>query len=431
MNVRHPSALPVEAVVATDELDASPPRAPDYQAQGDALAELAETLATDAGRIFDRLVRAALSLTGAESAGLSLQEGMDTAEPHFRWVATAGEFERYLGGKLPRFFSPCGSVVGWNAPVLMRDPVRAFPYVADLHVPCREVLLAPFHKDGEPIGTLWAVHHTPGRRFDAEDRRVLVNLSRFAAVAVHTTGTLESLRRAMEELRQADRAKDELVAIIAHELRNPLSPIKVAVQVLKRTSVAEHAATRTSLEIIDRQATNMAAMIDGLMDATAMRTGKIVLAPSLVNLQDVAARSLEAVQEALSQRKHRLSVSLPPEPVTVTADGLRLTQALTNLLGNAAKYTPQGGAVELTLVTSETQAAFEIRDNGEGIAPELLPGLFNMFVQGGRYRHPASGLGIGLTLANKIMELHGGGITAESAGMGKGSTFRMWLPRSA
>jgi len=196
------SPLQVEDVIATAELEVRAPRIPDYRSQSEALAELAETLAGKPSLIFQRLVEAALSLTAADSAGLSLQEGVDGPDPHFRWVATAGEFHRYVGGRLPRFFSPCATVVGCNTAMLMVDAVRAFTYIAELDMPCHEILLAPFHEDGVPVGTLWVVHHTTKRHFDVEDRRILINLSRFAGIAVKVSAAMDAMRGAMKELRE-------------------------------------------------------------------------------------------------------------------------------------------------------------------------------------------------------------------------------------
>lgn len=418
LSVDEPRAL-VASVIATSELERRPRRVPDYRAQSRALARLAAALSDESDTIAQLLVDAVKELTGAESAGLSLQEGMQSPEPQFRWVATAGEFGRYLGATLPRYFSPCGEVLGCNEAILMDDPARAYPYIADLHVPCREVLLVPFHSEDTPIGTLWAVFHSPDRHFDVEDRRVMESLSVFASAAVRTSGMLGNLRR-------ADRMKDEFIATLGHELRNPLSPLKVAVQVLRRSSSPEE--QQRMLDIVERQSTHLTALVEDLLDVAAIRSGKITLRLGETSMHDVVARALEATRAGLDQKQHRLSVELASEPIIVEGDLLRLTQVVVNLLGNASKYTPQGGSIRLMLALEGERAVLRVADDGIGIAADVLPRVFDMFVQGQRTRSTAQGLGIGLALVQQIVQLHGGGVEAASAGKDRGSCFTVWLP---
>lgn len=196
------AASSVNHVDATSALAERPSRQPDYVAENGALSELAQVLADNPGSVAQALVEAALRLTGAHSAGLSLEEHAD-GKGLFRWVATAGEYERYLHGTLPRDFSPCGVVVDRNAAVLMQEPVRFYGYIADLHRPVQEVLLVPFHQAGKPIGTVWAVAHDKSKRFDSEDLRILQGLTRFAAAAVQTVSVLKQLSDANDTQRLA------------------------------------------------------------------------------------------------------------------------------------------------------------------------------------------------------------------------------------
>jgi signal transduction histidine kinase len=389
--------------------------------EGEVLAALADALAGQPGTIAQRLVEAAMRLTEADSAGLSVVEASAEPEPVFRWVATAGALAPYVNGTMPRHASPCGEVLDRDAALVMREPARCYPSLAELGEPVHEVLLVPFHEEGAPVGTVWAVHHSGAKHFDVEDRRVLGSLSRFAAAAAHTSGLLGALR-------EEDRSKDEFLATLAHELRNPLSPIKVALHVLRRLTGGGDPEQRKCLEVIDRQVGHLSAMIEELMDLSAIRSGKMSLRLQMVSLQDVVAEALEAVQARLEQCQHRLSVDLPSAPVRVRGDRDRLRQVFTNLLDNAAKYTPSGGSVRLTLEARDGRAVVHVRDSGVGIAPDMLGQVFEMFAQAPASGAPRGGLGIGLALVRKVVELHGGGVSASSEGPGRGSDVAVWLP---
>lgn len=234
-------------------------------------------------------------------------------------------------------------------------------------------------------------------------------------------------KRTEEELRESDRRKDELIAVLAHELRNPLAPLINAVQLLRRAT--NDAATHDqALAMIERQTLSIAKLVDDLMEMARITSGRLLLQRERVALADVVARSVETVSALIDQRRHRLDVTLPSQTVEVHADAARLQQILVNLLNNAAKYTDDGGRIDLIASREGDHAVIRVRDTGIGIEPELMPRLFQPFTQSpysvGRSR---GGLGIGLSLVRRLVELHGGTVEARSE-VGTGSEFTVRLP---
>jgi two-component system CheB/CheR fusion protein len=245
----------------------------------------------------------------------------------------------------------------------------------------------------------------------------------------------DALRRRVDELDAADRHKNQFLAMLAHELRNPLAPLRNAVQLLKSDRATETSNARAR-EVIDRQIGNMARLVDDLLDAARITRGQVQLRTQPLVLQEVLERSIENVRPLIETRKHRLGASVPPEPIRLTGDFTRLEQVFSNLLNNASKYTPTGGVVDVTVVTQPAQpdgcgaeAVVRVRDNGIGIPPELLPRVFDLFVQADQsLARSQGGLGIGLSLVRRLVEQHGGRVTASSAGTGRGSEFVVYLP---
>jgi two-component system CheB/CheR fusion protein len=244
----------------------------------------------------------------------------------------------------------------------------------------------------------------------------------------------DALRRRVDELDAADRHKNQFLAMLAHELRNPLAPLRNAVQLLKSDRATETSNARAR-EVIDRQIGNMARLVDDLLDAARITRGQVQLRTQPLVLQEVLERSIENVRPLIETRKHRLGASVPPEPIRLTGDSTRLEQVFSNLLNNASKYTPTGGAVDVTVLTQPAksdggaEAVVRVRDNGIGIPPELLPRVFDLFVQADQsLARSQGGLGIGLSLVRRLVEQHGGRVTASSAGTGRGSEFVVYLP---
>ncbi len=248
------------------------------------------------------------------------------------------------------------------------------------------------------------------------------------------TGYLGSLmditeeKLAEEALREADRRKDEFLATLAHELRNPLAPIRNAVQIL-RLKDAPEAMRANARDMIDRQARNLARLVDDLLDVSRITLGRLLLQTKETELSEVIENAVEASRPYVEGSRHTLSVELPTEPVYVDADATRLAQVFINLLNNAAKYTPPGGHISLAAAQEDETVVVRVSDTGIGITPEALPRIFDIFE---RLDHSVeraqAGLGIGLSLARHLVELHGGHIEAHSEGLGRGSEFTVTLP---
>jgi PAS domain S-box-containing protein len=235
-------------------------------------------------------------------------------------------------------------------------------------------------------------------------------------------------KRAEEKLRDADRRKEEFLAVLSHELRNPLAPIQTALDLLEQAG-ASGDSFRRELAMIKRQVQNLRRLVDDLLDVSRISRGKIELRREVIPFTEVIAHSVEAVRPLVDEQHQELHVSIPEESLLLEADPTRLEQILSNLLINAAKYTPHGGKIWLTAERSLGEVVIRIRDTGIGIEPDLLPKVFDLFLQGGRKAGRShEGGGIGLSLARNLVELHGGTIMAHSQGLDMGSEFVVQLP---
>ncbi len=247
------------------------------------------------------------------------------------------------------------------------------------------------------------------------------------AIGIHANITLQ--RAIREQLSEADRRKDEFLATLAHELRNPLAPIRTGLAIMKRDPAGPTAAR--AREIMERQLSHMVRLIDDLLDVSRITLGRLQLKKENVTLSTIIESALEASRPAIEAGQHTLRVSLPEREVWMYADPTRLSQTTSNLLNNAAKYTPDHGTIELIAVHTNSGVAISIKDNGLGIPPEMKELVFQLFGQVNRTLDRAQGgLGIGLALVRNLVELHGGTVHAESEGPGKGSTFTVSLPSS-
>jgi PAS domain S-box-containing protein len=238
-------------------------------------------------------------------------------------------------------------------------------------------------------------------------------------------------RMAEEKLRELDRRKDEFLAMLAHELRNPLAPIGAAAELLQRARPTE-AMVRTTSEIIGRQVRHMTALVDDLLDVSRVTRGRVELDKTALDVGRIAADAVEQVAPLVQARRQQLSVLQPPAQVLVCGDKKRLVQVLANILNNAAKYTPEGGHLRLEVQAGEHEVRIEVSDDGIGMAPEVVARAFDLFAQAERSVDRASGgLGLGLALVRSLVELHGGTVACDSPGLGKGSRFVVTLPRLA
>ncbi len=238
----------------------------------------------------------------------------------------------------------------------------------------------------------------------------------------------EKLRLNMEELRLANQTKNEFIAILSHELRNPLAPIINAVEVLRAKNVSE-TERDWSREIIDRQVQQMIRIMDDLLDVGRITHEKLTLRRERILLTSVIDSAIETSKPLIDERHQQLTVNLPAEQIVLDADYRRLSQVFSNLLNNAAKYTPTGGQILLAARRQDNDVVVSIKDNGIGIRAELLPEVFEIFVQAkSSHESERGGLGLGLTLVRSLVELHGGHAEAKSEGLGHGSEFLVRIP---
>ncbi len=237
----------------------------------------------------------------------------------------------------------------------------------------------------------------------------------------------EAGRRA-EELREADRRKDEFLATLAHELRNPLAPIRNALEIL-RMPESNPAMREKARQMMERQLVQMVRLVDDLLDVSRITTGKLGIRKAVVEVQAAVRDALDTARPFVESRSHQVEVQLPSQPLCVEGDRTRLGQVFANLLHNAAKYTDPGGYITLSLAREGDEAVVRVRDNGLGLASESLSAIFDMFVQVDRtLERTQAGLGVGLTLSRQLVTLHGGTLAARSEGLGKGSEFTVRLP---
>ena len=241
---------------------------------------------------------------------------------------------------------------------------------------------------------------------------------------------LRQYQEAAESLGQANRAKDEFLAMLCHELRNPLGPIQIAMQIIGGGN-ADAVAVQKARETVDRQVKHVARLLDDLLDVSRITRGVVALQKEPVNVTSAVANALETARPAIEGHAHNLSVSLPESPVVIEADPIRLEQIIVNLVNNAAKYTPPNGRIAVSVSLDRDHVVIRVRDNGIGMSEELLPHVFDLFKQGDGSLARSGGLGIGLTIVHNLVALHGGSVTAHSEGQGTGSEFIVRLPVGA
>ena len=321
--------------------------------------------------------------------------------------------------------------------------VEAFPEIRGTELPG---ILDRVYQQGKPFTTHEMLVRLGGAGSDLEDhffnfslepiRDVRGNVYGMMAIALDITPQVVARRslersnaeraRLLEDAQAAVRAKDEFLAMLGHELRNPLAPIRTAVEVMKVKNVA---AVEHEREIIERQAAHLINLVDDLLDVSRVVEGKIELRKARVALGEVVASAIEMASPLFETRRHTLRVEVAPHGLDVDADPTRLAQVIANLLTNAARYTEPGGTVTIRAWPVERELLLRVEDNGIGLAPEQIPRLFERFFQAARATERGNGgLGLGLALVKGLTELHGGSVRAESRGLGQGSAFELRLP---
>lgn len=313
------------------------------------------------------------------------------------------------------------------------EPHRGIP---EAYPSVRSYLAVPIvARSGEVLGRLF-FGHSKSDIFTEQAERIVAGVGAQAAIAMDNARLYEAARReianrerAEATLREADARKDQFLAMLAHELRNPLAAVRHAA-LISGTASATEAQKRWSHDSISRQMHNMSLLLDDLLDISRVTRGTLELRREMTDLAAIIEAAVETARPAIEAKRHELSMELPPDPIQLAADPLRLAQVFSNLLTNAAKYTDPGGSIQLRASVTSESVTVTISDTGVGLAPENLARVFEMFAQVKSTRDRAEGgLGIGLALAKGLAELHGGSIEARSAGLGRGSEFIVQLPR--
>jgi signal transduction histidine kinase/CheY-like chemotaxis protein len=417
-------------IQAQDLLDAA-------QAAGEAVARI------------ERLQRLTAALASASTA-VECAAALSTAgrvalqaQAAFVWLVEAGgqtlelaASDGYAGPDLERFRTipldgplPVCDALRSGQPIFLESPGdrrQRYPVVGDgAGAGFQSWAAIPFLHQGRPIGAL-SVSFDRQRAFHIEERALIVTMAAQSSQAIERTRLYDAEVRARKEVEQANRSKDEFLAMLGHELRNPLSPIVTALQLMRVRGGDVMLKERT---IIERQVKHMARLVDDLLDVSRVARGKVVLSRAPVELAEVLAKAVETVSPALEERSHQLSVSVPARGLVVDGDEERLAQVFDNLLNNAGKFTEPGGHIQIVAEARDGRARVSIRDNGAGMDATQLPHIFDLFMQardGAR-----GGLGIGLTIVRNLVALHGGTVAAHSEGPGRGSEFVVELPLAA
>ncbi|MFO0968902.1 MAG: ATP-binding protein [Gemmataceae bacterium] len=377
----------------------------------------------------DALVGGLLRLIVPHLADVGLvalsQEDVETCHVELAWTDTLSAELRQANRPLERL--PC-SVADAVKRIQDTKQSEVFPQLAfggaDPELPAWELSSAwggPLLARGRNLGVLLLGRRRERAAPTAQELALMEDLTGRAAIALDNA-------RLYLNIQEADHRKNQFLAMLAHELRNPLAPIRNALQILRLGEMPDPDQV-WAVEIMERQVQHLVRLVDDLLEVSRITRGKIKLQCETVDVAALVAQAVETSRPSLEERGHQLTVSLPAEPVRLEADPLRLAQVLTNLLNNAAKYTEPKGRIQLAVDAKPDEVCFRVRDSGIGIPAEMLHDIFEVFFQGESTLDRAQGgLGIGLTLVKHLVELHGGSVQAFSAGRGQGSEFVVRLP---
>jgi len=439
------------SILYLEPLDPRNRRALGYDMSADPTRRAAMERARDEGA-----ARASGKVTLVQEAGADRQAGFLVYVPvyHAGWpIETVAQRRRALRGFV---YSPFRA--GDLFSRVFRDQAESVVDFAVYDGPAKGQLLFNSEEPERPpsrtglarsetltvAGRPWTLEFSARPEFDAQtDQQIgplvmligvlfslllfVVTWAQAAARRTAEAATAE-LRQSEDALRQANTAKDEFLAMLGHELRNPLGAISNALEIMRARGINDPALSRAR-EIVVRQVRHQTRLIEDLLDVSRVTSGKIGLQRQLVNLSEVVESSAQGLRWAAEEQGHQVTLSLPATPVLVEGDPVRLEQVVTNLLHNALKYTPHGGRVTVSLAAGGDQAVLRVRDNGVGIAPEMLSTVFETFAQAAAsIDRSKGGLGLGLTLVRSLVQMHGGTVTAASAGPGQGSEFTVVLP---
>ncbi len=363
----------------------------------------------------DRLAR----LVAGEAAALTGAELGAMFDANLKLLALAGALQDQAGALSLRSDNPTvARTLNGERAVRLDDLGGQGPVFSENAPRIRSYLAVPIlSRTGEVLAGLFFGHPDPGH-FTLHHERLMLGLAGQASIALDNA-------RLLRDLQESDRRKDEFIAVLGHELRNPLAPVVTALEVAR----LDPSSAERQLVVLERQVRHMVRIVDDLLDVSRVSRGKIELKRQQLPVHEALARAAEAVSPLARARDQKLMVRPPEEMLLVNADPVRLEQILGNLLSNAVKYTPQSGEVELTARQRGASVEISVRDSGIGIPPELQGSLFEAFVQTpGAKSHATGGLGIGLALVKGLVELHGGTVAVQSEGTGRGSVFTVRLP---
>ncbi|WP_169926836.1 ATP-binding protein [Massilia putida] len=411
-----------------------------------------ETLAStiDLEPLMQAITDAATQLTGAEFGSFFYNGKDDHGDAYLLYTLTGAPREAFAHLGQPRPTKVFGPTFYGSAPI-RSDDIRQDPRYGSMpphhgmppgHLPVVSYLAASVvSRSGEVMGGLFFGHSQPGM-FGERSEELIGAFAVQAAIAIDNARLYDMAQRAAQEREQllaSERAaraeaerhnkmKDEFLAMLAHELRNPLAPITSAAQLLRLPEVNEGLRLKAS-NIISRQVRHMTELVDDLLDVSRVTRGLVKLENEILDLNKVAMAAVEQARPHIEERQHALTVELPDEPVPVEGDRTRLIQVLVNLLNNSAKYTPPGGRIVLAVTAGDTTAEVSVRDNGTGIDAQLLPHVFDLFTQADRAPDRSQGgLGIGLALVKSIVRMHNGQVAAHSDGPQQGTSMTVALP---
>jgi signal transduction histidine kinase len=403
----------------------------------------------DLERVVQIVTDAGTELSGAAFGSFFYNRTGDNGETYWLYTISGVPRENFAKFPMPRntaVFAPTFTGAGIvRSDDILADPRygRNAPYhgMPEGHLPVRSYLAAPVvSRSGEVLGGLFFGHPQPGI-FTARAERLVAGIASQAAIAIDNARLFHAaqqelaerrraelkLRESEERLRDADRRKDEFLATLAHELRNPLAPIRNAVEILRLTE-ADPAAAASARQLLERQLKQLVRLIDDLLDVSRITQGRLELRRETLDLALALRVAVETSRPLIESRRHTLHVSAPPEVFFIDADAARIAQVFANLLNNSAKYSPPGSSISARITREGDSASIAIADNGVGISPAMLGRVFEMFERAGEPGGTQEGLGIGLTLVRRLVELHGGTVTAQSEGLNCGSTFIVKLP---
>lgn len=382
-------------------------------------------LAVDVPSVLGVITEEARGLIGAHQSVTSLTRGPKW-EQAINAVSLSDKYQQWKDYESPPDGSGIYSLVcQTNQPMrLTQEELESHPAwkgfgnEAENHPPVRGWLAVPLvGRGGRNIGLIQVSDKVDGD-FTEDDESLLVQLAQMASSAIENAQLVENLR-------EADRRKDDFLAMLAHELRNPLAPIRSGLDIL----ALESDGPNEVVALMQDQVEHVIRLVDDLLDVSRIMRDKVELRKQPVELAPLIKRSVDAIRNVIDSYQHELMISLPDKPIWLNADQVRIVQILENLLTNASKYMDAGGTINLTVECQNKLVSIRIQDTGIGIEPELLPNVFQLFTQSSRsLDRSQGGLGIGLTLVQRLVRMHGGSVSVASDGLGCGSTFTVQLP---